>query len=774
MSKKKKSVKPAPAKSSRAARGTALPRPSAEAIEVAHLDQAVKFVKPKRIHPRRILPLIREGAEREFHSATPRAMLEMFRPGVLAAAPAGGLALATNTALTSPGAQQTASNVDEPSVAVNGQVVLYTGNWYAAISTDAGQTFKFINPATAFKQFDPPNSSFCCDQVATYIPQIDTFIWLLQYGPDTGDNIQRLAFAKTADASQGKWRLFDITTAFLQLPGVFLDFPDLAVGANALYVTTNWFQGQQTAGAAVVRIPLASIDAGQVVAKPFVSSDFQSFRVAQNCDGTAFFAAHQDTSTLAVFSWPEADDAPTSTAVGVARWIGGNGYTSRTPDGQRWLDRADPRITGATKAGNELWFAWAVDTGSNRRPRPFVQIARIDAGNLTLLENINIFDPDSAICYGALATNANQEVGISYMIGGGPRFPSHVVGILTGTRRDMVVTEGARAPLPAPDSQKFEWGDFLAVRPAFPNNKLFAATGYTMQGPGDGSNRDATPRFVVFGRAEDVAGPGLAPTARGTTTHLVARDVHRMPVADLVTASQLKAAAGLTSLPTPLFAEAAPKPGLERWAVKTGTDQDVDQVGQQIVPTTVEEMVELPRPAALGPTTSNPPAFQERRVAPVETTIWQLDADITVLKQESDGDYHLVLLGASGQTMIGEIPTPRPPFVQLQSPFLDNIKEARQAVDDKLVRHLAPADFVAFGGTFVPRQSLMAPADAPPANVASFVTPAQGVGPAFRTAIQPTRARITGVGFFDTVHGQTGVSQANGIELHPILKIEWL
>jgi len=30
------------------------------------------------------------------------------------------------------------------------------------------------------------------------------------------------------------------------------------------------------------------------------------------------------------------------------------------------------------------------------------------------------------------------------------------------------------------------------------------------------------------------------------------------------------------------------------------------------------------------------------------------------------------------------------------------------------------------------------------------------------------------VGFFDKVHGQTGVSQFNGIELHPVLKIEFL
>jgi hypothetical protein len=35
------------------------------------------------------------------------------------------------------------------------------------------------------------------------------------------------------------------------------------------------------------------------------------------------------------------------------------------------------------------------------------------------------------------------------------------------------------------------------------------------------------------------------------------------------------------------------------------------------------------------------------------------------------------------------------------------------------------------------------------------------------------RVRITGVGFFNRVHGQIGVAP-NGIELAPVLSIEWL
>jgi hypothetical protein len=44
----------------------------------------------------------------------------------------------------------------------------------------------------------------------------------------------------------------------------------------------------------------------------------------------------------------------------------------------------------------------------------------------------------------------------------------------------------------------------------------------------------------------------------------------------------------------------------------------------------------------------------------------------------------------------------------------------------------------------------------------------------FKTKVKPTAVRITGVGFFDKVHGQMGVAQLNGIELHPVLKVEFL
>ena len=768
-------------------------------VSVTHLQAPPTFQKPKRVHPRRTLPLVGEGAERNFHSTWREA--NYLAPRALAAPmldASQDVALFTNTALTQAGAQRTASNVGEPSVAMNGSVVFYAGNWYAAMSSDGGKSFQYIDPAAAFAASDPPNAHFCCDQIVNYIPSIDTFVWLLQYGPDTGDNIQRLAFAKTDEVVHGQWRLFDITTASLGVPGGFLDFPDLAVGANCLYVTTNIFQAN-SAGSGVVRIPFAGIVNGQVSAQRFVSMDYQSFRVAQNAGPTAYFAAHKDTSTLVVFAWNESAAAPSQSSVGVARWIGGNGYRSVCKDGTRWLDRADPRITGATQRGGELWFAWGVDQKSNHRTFPFIQIAQINAADLTLIDNINVFDPDSATCYAGLATNAQNEVGITYMIGGGPRNPSHVVGIVTGSRKDVLVSAGDRGPQADPQTGKGEWGDYLTARPAFPDQRNFVATGFTMLGLADGSNRDVTPRFVVFGRSGASAptpDPGVTDGGIDLNVGIgpgPVTNVNDLPVVSEAVATTIKRACGIlmsqlapkASAPTEGL-EAAAKPGVERWPVKTGQDLDRAAVGKNvingvdlgagIVAGTVEELISAPRPADMANVTVLVPAYQSRRATPIETTVWQIEATITAMKSEADGDYHLVLQGASGETMIGEIPTPTTQFIG-DSPWLANIRSARRAVDEKFVSHLSPAYFIPLAGKLVPRGAFMNPPQSAPGALTSFASLANaGLQPMlpFKTQLPATRARITGVGFFDKVHGQMGVSQANGIELHPILKIEWL
>ncbi|GCE23022.1 hypothetical protein [Dictyobacter kobayashii] len=159
--------------------------------------------------------------------------------------------------------------------------------------------------------------------------------------------------------------------------------------------------------------------------------------------------------------------------------------------------------------------------------------------------------------------------------------------------------------------------------------------------------------------------------------------------------------------------------GVERWAVKTGTDADVGKINlQSVTQTTIATLSALTIPGSLP---------SNNRIQPTETTVFQLHDTLTQYKLESDSDYHLIVADGSGNTMIVEIPDPA--CVGASSPLLPSIKKARAAFDAR----------------YTPNDT-------------------------FQSANVPVT--VTGVGFFDFLHGQAGVAP-NGIELHAILDIQF-
>ncbi len=158
--------------------------------------------------------------------------------------------------------------------------------------------------------------------------------------------------------------------------------------------------------------------------------------------------------------------------------------------------------------------------------------------------------------------------------------------------------------------------------------------------------------------------------------------------------------------------------GVERWSVKTGTDAGARSVNQGYhFPTTISRLDALTTPAAL-PSRS--------RVRPVESTVYTLDATLLRYKQEADSDYHLVLTDGQN-TMIAEIPAAY--CTGANSPFLSGIRTARY----QFSQHYSVEN---------------------------------------RFKYTHAHVRITGVGFFDFPHGQSGVA-TNAIELHPVLDVQF-
>ena len=159
--------------------------------------------------------------------------------------------------------------------------------------------------------------------------------------------------------------------------------------------------------------------------------------------------------------------------------------------------------------------------------------------------------------------------------------------------------------------------------------------------------------------------------------------------------------------------------GVERWQIKTLSDDQRSEVDFTPVATTLEELTQIPRPAD---------AAGYRRLAPVEMTTYQIDAYLGGVKSEGDGDFHLILFGLSDQraSMIAEIPDPNCSG-SCASGLSSEFAQARAELEAILAE--------------------------PNPNDAPIIV------------------RVTGVGFFDRNHGQVGRAP-NIIELHPVLKLE--
>lgn len=150
--------------------------------------------------------------------------------------------------------------------------------------------------------------------------------------------------------------------------------------------------------------------------------------------------------------------------------------------------------------------------------------------------------------------------------------------------------------------------------------------------------------------------------------------------------------------------------GVERWPVKTGADAEWPLVDSIPIPTTVAELTELERP--------NGPLHNDKRAAPTERQSFLLRARLVRVIAEDDRDIHLVLrdLEIDSLTIVAELPDPG---------CTTNVALANQFSTARL----------ALRG--VPRNAVI---------------------------------EIVGVGFFDYLHGQSGMAR-NGIEIHPVVAL---
>jgi hypothetical protein len=168
--------------------------------------------------------------------------------------------------------------------------------------------------------------------------------------------------------------------------------------------------------------------------------------------------------------------------------------------------------------------------------------------------------------------------------------------------------------------------------------------------------------------------------------------------------------------------------GVERWHIKTLDDAYVKTIKWTPTRVTVTTMDGYAVPS--GYSSSN----DTTRYAPHETTSYIIRGVLVGWKKETDHDFHIVIAdpNSPSHTMIIE-----PPDLTCSMACASNFGNYYSSVRAKMV--------ACFGN--------------PPSSFTNF--PAGII------------VDVTGVAYYDPLHGQTGVAP-NGIELHPLLSLQWI
>jgi hypothetical protein len=400
------------------------------------------------------------------------------------------------------------TNINEPSVGTGlGNVVFTSSNWDAAVSTDGGKTFSFVNPYTQFGKMD---GGFCCDQTVIYDKNRDLIAWQLQYNfsSTTQTGGWKTAFAHSSDVSGGKnWCVYTWhpDSFGLSATGLWMDYPSVALTNKFIYYTTTIFRGTGGAqGSVMWRIPLDSANVCDapvpydfhVVANRFV------FELVQGATSTMYWSAHNSTSSERIYSLADSSSSVSFDDVAVTPWFNVRPRVCTTQDGNNPCGRADG-FHGRTGwvANGVIGWMWSSSQGGSF-PYPYIKVARFNESTKALIDEPNIWSPNYAWIYNAVGINARGAMGtVVYVMGGTWGYPSQQIALVDDISGFWAFNFAGQSGSAGGGGV---WGDYYSTRqhPLFTNSWV-SATQYI-----DDTHFLATVHTLYqwYGRVRDLPG----------------------------------------------------------------------------------------------------------------------------------------------------------------------------------------------------------------------------------------------------------------------------
>jgi len=409
------------------------------------------------------------------------------------------------------------SNVMESSVAENGKNVFYTGNWFAARSTNGGQGWTYINPAASI-------SDFCCDQVTLHDESRNMLLWYRQGSPNSsGVNRFRLGVSTDGGANFCAYDVYP-TGVNSEWTNQWWDYPHLQLGADYLYIASNMFSASsQWVRTALLRFPLDNLRACSGFNFNYLTTtNWFTWVPVQGADHAMYFASNWPISApynrISVWRWYEDQTSTTSTMYTAPSW-------SRTGRNQavcgstnaNWAARTDDRLlTGARYMLHNsnykepgrmvLGWWWNVKQGGGFG-QPYIDGFTIYENNLSVLSGAQgrpyLWNPSVCFLYPSAAANKRGDLALVFNASTGSNMNPSVAyaiaddytAVPPGFTYYTVQASNAR-----PSDNV--WGDYNTVRAFLPTQDTWVGAGHTIQS-GSNCTYCALPVLFNFGRARD-------------------------------------------------------------------------------------------------------------------------------------------------------------------------------------------------------------------------------------------------------------------------------
>jgi hypothetical protein len=411
----------------------------------------------------------------------------------------------------------------DASVANAGKEIMMVGNYFAATSTDDGNSWGAIDPYLYFAALG--HGHFAGDQQVLYEPSRDRLWWVAETFNGYGSSANGLWLLSAAGNNLSAWCGWWLSGPTFGLPsGTWLTLPQIEYSANFLYLT--WTSRDGTGGwlnTGLARFPLSSLSLCSFASPSYVlRTDQAYFELAQGATDTMYWASNWYTSgsgngsAARFYFWGEHTNSYTYQDKSIPAYNTGVTGDCASQDGvvtdfclrlqprgyALFRSRAGFKGFGAPMLG---YFIQAGPTSSSYDtcdPFPYVEAVYFLLANMTLKQTENYYNCGYAVTWPSAAAPAQRGyIGVEFVYGGGIGTGGSAVDYYPDDFFMILDTDIPNAPgatwFDSGRGNPVDWGDYTTVRPWNPDQLHWIAAGWYMDGT------TAIPEVVIFGKGRD-------------------------------------------------------------------------------------------------------------------------------------------------------------------------------------------------------------------------------------------------------------------------------